>query len=145
MNELYLSIKESISDNVKKGNLPQVAYEWEYHQLEENNLKSNIYPLILFKVKNIIYNNPDDRYLTGEMVFTVKVVFEGLKNKVETHQNVNDGFDLLKKIPVILRTVESQETGPINVRKMEVLEINDRKHCFQFISSTPYYPPFNSN
>lgn len=76
MEELYLSIKKSINKCVEEGFLPQLNYEWDLNQLERSDYKNNVLPLVLFKLRSIDYPCPNDKYPMGEMVFTLKVIFE---------------------------------------------------------------------
>lgn len=144
MNELYLSIKESVDDHVRKGILPLVNCEWDYNHIKESNDAGGKYPLLLYRLKSVVYNCPDDKYLSGEMIFTMKVLFEGQSGKELKQQSENEGFELLKKLPSLLRKVESLETGPVTVMRIENLETDASKHCYQITGSAPYYPLYNS-
>lgn len=141
MEELYLSIKKSINKCVEEGFLPQLNYEWDLNQLERSDYKNNVLPLVLFKLRSIDYPCPNDKYPMGEMVFSLKVIFE--ENMGEKEEEDCNGFKLLKKLPFLLRNIGSEETGPITINRLETLDSNKRNLAFQYIISTPYYPALN--
>ncbi|MDQ2180178.1 hypothetical protein [Marinifilum sp. D714] len=138
MEELYLSIKKSIEKFVEEGFLPQLNYEWDLNQFERSDYKNNVLPLVLFKLRSIDYPCPNDKYPIGEMVFTLKVIFE--KKIDEKEDSDCTDFKLLKKLPVLLRNVVSEETGPITINRLEALDSDKKILAFQYIISTPYYP-----
>ncbi len=140
MDGLYLSIKKCINKHVEDGFLPQLNYEWDLNQFE-GEYKNNALPLVLFKLRTIDYPCPNDKYPIGKMIFVIKVIFK--KRKDENEREDYKGFKLLKKLLFLLRNVQSEETGPITINRLEALNSNKNTHAFQYIISTPYYPAIN--
>lgn len=141
MDKLYLSIKKAIDRHMNSTNFPAVRCDWEKGHIDQKMLDSIQSPLVLFKIQSIVFDCPEDKYLSGTMLFSVKLIFEAKELNAETGMEVYSGFDLLKKMLALLRTIESEETGPIDIDKMEVVDVNAHKHCFQITGTTSYYPP----
>lgn len=138
MNKLYLALKESLNDHIQKGVIPKLIFEWDYNQTDEVRLRTRQYPSILFKINNVVYSDPEDKYLTGDMEFLVKVIFKGINDPSSQHK-ISEGLLLLKQITSILRSIESDETGPILIKKVEALTIGKEVICYQFTCSASYY------
>ena len=141
MDKLYLSIKQAIDRHINKANFPSVRCDWEKGQIDQKMLDSLQTPLVLFKIQGVEFDCPEDKYLIGTMLFSLKLIFDAKVTNVGRSDEVYSGFDLLKKMPALLRTIESEETGPINIDKIEMVDMNSHKHCFQLTGTTSYYPP----
>ena len=141
MDKLYLILKTAIDNCVKKGHLPYLYFQWEYNQMEELDQFVRDHPLVLFQFVQVIFENPDDNYSVGEMEFTIKVFFDGLLDDSDSKQKAMDGFELLKKLEAIIKSVENEMIGPVVTKKIELMPAKKYENCFKYTFATPCYPP----
>lgn len=140
MNILYASIYKTLEYQSRIGVIPEVNFQWGNNSAIKPNNRDARYPIVQFNLQGIEFDNPSDKFPIGNLQFTLTIKLE-ISNNVNTLRNFDKEFNLIKKMPTILNAVQTEETGPIEVIRIEELHAETQQLCFTITCATQFYPP----